>query len=125
AVHSLFSFPDVGDVARIGARSHPDVHVRASDVWQGGRPATEAGLDPQRKRPAELNVLLLQRSLRVEVDGQLYTQGWRRALDLFLYFAQQPDGGTALEIASRLWGGEQVSKGALQQRFHSMLSALR
>jgi two-component SAPR family response regulator len=68
---------------------------------------------------------VLQRALRVEVDGVLFKHGWQRALDLFLYLVHNPAGGTASGIAADLWGTEERRDLTIQKRFHSMVSGLR
>lgn len=120
---------DVARVAAGGVRSHPDPIVRNNPAWRvaaerGATSPVVADEEAPRRRPLNLEVGTLQPALRVRIDGEIYRGGWHSALDLFLYLVHHPEGGTAVEIGAALWGGR-VSDHALQQRFHTMVAALR
>lgn len=123
---SVLMFRDAAAVAWRGVRNHPDPAVRNNAIWKATSRWTFArDVDPRRRHPERISVSTLHHALRVEVDGVLFKHGWLRALDLFLYLIHVPDGGTANEIASALWGAEQRREITIQKRFHSMVSALR
>ena len=117
---------DVARVAAAGARAHPDPRVRNSPLWKLTGKALarvdDVGLNDDWL--TTLEVRALQPSLGVRLNGQVYEGSWHSALDVFLYLVHRPEGGTALEVAHALWGSR-ASEHALQQRFHTMLSALR